>query len=500
MSYLGKKVNTLKERPQYSSFLCYNTLMVKRALIYQIYPAAYGNLKFITSKIPDIAEHIGPDYIWLNPFFLSPWREGGYDVADYEVIDPRFGTMSDFKKLIEIAENHGIKILLDLVLNHTSDQHEWFQKSRYRDPWYTDYYVWLDKQVNWQSFFGGPAFKYDQIRGQYYLHLFHKSQPDLNFSNPRVVKEFQHIIKFWAKLGVAGFRVDSANVLAESKFVSGFLPRIPGFFNYFQTQNTVKILNKLLAGSQLFNLAEPVGGNFFSHRKFSELTDQAFDASFNVGILDAADTRLSDKSHLRPLNYKKWFKKLANWTPEPKLSFALESHDAPRAPSRFKADPKALAMLQFLLPSNFPCIYQGQEIGTENPKLGDSIEYYTGVQSRSIYRQLINEGKTNEHAMRIVKQVSRDNARQPLDWHAYASQSNDPQSILNFYHQLVQLWRSDPVLIHGKLKVKKITKSGVFDFERHYGAQIYKIHLDLKSKTKSTLKDSTGKTLLSMLD
>jgi glycosidase len=470
--------------------------MAKRALIYQIYPMAYGDLSFITTKIPEIAANINPDYIWLSPFFKSPWREGGYDVSDYKAVDPHFGTMTDFKNLMKAAEKHNIKILLDLVLNHTSTEHEWFQKSRYRDPWYADYYVWLDKQINWQSFFGGPAFKYDHIRGQFYLHLFHKSQPDLNVSNPKVIKEFTSIIKFWTDLGVAGFRVDSANVLAESKFVSGFLPRIPGFFNYFQTKNTVKILNKLLADKKLFNLAEPVGGDFLSRRKFRELTCRAFDASFNVGILDSADTIFSDRTKPLPLNYQKWFKKLAEWTREPQLSFALESHDTPRAPSRFNANPKTLAMLQFLLPSNYPCIYQGQEIGTLNPKLGDTIEHYPGVQSRSIYRQLIDSGKSEKEAIKIVKKVSRDNARQPLNWSVYETQTNQSDSTLSFYKSLIKLWHSDPVLIHGKLKVNKITKSGVFDFQRQHKNQTYCVHLDLTGWTASTLKNG-NQTILS---
>jgi len=469
--------------------------MVKRALIYQIYPASYGNLQFIASKIPEIATYIKPDYIWFNPFFESPWREGGYDVANYTAIDPRFGTMADFRALIKIAAKHNIKILLDLVINHTSDQHEWFQKSRYRDPIYSDYYVWRDRQLNWQSFFGGPAFKYDQIRGQYYLHLFHKSQPDLNFCNPRLIKEFQKIIKFWIDLGVAGFRVDAANVLTESRFIHGLLPRIPGFFQYFQTQSTVKILNRLFANAKLFTIAEPIGGNFLSHRKFHQLTNRAFDAAFNVGILDVADTLFSDRASPIPLNYQKWFKKLTRWTPEPKLSFALESHDTPRAPSRFQTDPKVLAMLQFLLPSNFPCLYQGQEIGTKNPNLSAKLEDYTGVHSRSIYHQLRKKGKSEAQAIEIVQQVSRDNARQPLDWRKYQAQVQPPDSTLNFYKQLIALWRTDPVIIHGQLQVTKITKSGIFDFQRHYGRQIYFVHLDLSGKTPSTLKNHLGSVL-----
>lgn len=471
--------------------------MVKRALIYQIYPNAFGDLKFITNQIPHIAATLGPDYIWLNPFFKSPWREGGYDIADYRAIDPRFGTMKDFKNLVKKADQHGIKILLDLVLNHTSVDHEWFQKSRHRDPWYADYYIWLDRPLNWKSFFGGTAYEYDSIRGQYYLHLFDKSQPDLNFRNPRVLKEFQNIIDFWLEQGIAGYRVDSANVLSESKLSHGYLPRIPGFFNYFQTKDTIRVLEKLRGNRKLFGIAEPVGGTFFSHKKFRELTHKAFDASFDIGTLDVADTYFSDKTHPHALNYKKWFRKLADWTPEPKFSFAIESHDTPRAPTRFNANPKVLAMLQFLLPSHYPCIYQGQEIGTPNPKLSNDINDYPGVQSRAGYQRLIKEGKTKAEAMKIIKKYSRVNARQPIDWKEYAAQATDPNSVRNFYTDLIRLWRTDSVIIHGRLRVLKTTKQGVFDFERTYKKKTYRVHLDFSSKTPSTLLDEHGEIIFS---
>ena len=158
-----------------------------RKLIYQIYPTAIGDLRDIKDALPLIAK-LKPDYIWLNPIFVSPWVDGGYDVADYCKIDPRFGTMADFKRLVAEAKKYNIGILLDLVLNHTSNQHPWFQKSIMHDSWYKDYYVWLDKPLNWNSFFGGPAFDYEARRGEYYLHLYDQSQPDLNFKNPRVVR------------------------------------------------------------------------------------------------------------------------------------------------------------------------------------------------------------------------------------------------------------------------------------------------------------------------
>ena len=469
--------------------------MSGRKLIYQIYPTAIGTLSDIADRIPLIAK-LQPDYIWLSPIFLSPWVDGGYDVADYCRIDPRFGTMKDFHHLVAVCKKYNIGILHDLVMNHTSSQHEWFKKSERHDPWYKDYYVWMDHPLNWDSFFGGPAFDYDQIRGKYYLHLYDKAQPDLNFENPRVIREFRDITKFWTDRGVAGFRVDSANILAEDALRSGVLPRLSGFFNYYQTKETVEILEKLLGSSKIFTIAEPVGGDFMSHARFHELTRKAFDAAFNIGTLDVADTFLSIKDKPRAVNYRRWFRKLAKWSQEPKFSLALESHDTPRCPSRFNADPKVLALLEFSLPGNYPCIYQGQELGTKNPKLSDNIDDYPGVQSRMIYRRQRKEGKTKRQAMRIVKQMSRDNARQPIDWAEYIMQDHNPKSILNFYRQLVHLWREDPVLIHGKIKVKKATRSGIFEFYRIYKKEKYFVHLDMTNRTVSYMCDSNGRTII----
>lgn len=469
--------------------------MSKHKLIYQIYPTAIGTLRDIADKIPLIAK-LDVDYIWLSPIFLSPWVDGGYDVADYCKIDPRFGNMVDFRHLVSVCDKYNIGILLDLVLNHTSSEHEWFKASQKHDPWYKDYYVWRDKPLNWNSFFGGPAFDYDQIRGKYYLHLYDKTQPDLNFYNPRVVKEFKNIIHFWASRGVAGFRVDSANILADSAFKPGYLPRIAGFFNYYQTTQTVDILEKLFSHEKIFTVAEPVGGDFMSKAKFHELTRKAFDASFNIGTLDSADTFFSMKDKIQKIHYKYWFKKLAKWTPEKKFSMALETHDTPRAASRFDTDPKVLAMLEFLLPSYNPCIYQGQELGLKNPKLSDNIDDYHGVQSRQMYQRLRREGKTKAQAMRIVKKSSRDNARQPIDWADYVLQDHNPDSVLNFYRKLIKLWREDIVIAEGALKVRKTTNKGVFDFDRVYKGRYYSIHLDFSCKTPSTLKNDLGQTII----
>ena len=470
--------------------------MNKHTLIYQIYPSSVGDLRDIAAIIPRIAEKLHPDYIWLNPFFESPWNDGGYDVSNYYRIEPRFGKMQDFRYLVKVAEKYHIGILVDLVLNHTSDQHEWFKLSEQHDPEYKNYYVWLDRPLNWRSFFGGPAFDYSAQRDEYYLHLYDKTQPDLNFNNPRVVKEFENIVDFWLANGAAGFRVDSANVLAESDLKKGRIPGLPGFFHYYQKPKTVKILERLFAKRKCFTIAEPVGGEFFSKQKFRELTKRAFSASFNVGTLDIADSFFSKKDKVYPIRYKKWLKKLSEWAPEPKFSIAFESHDAPRAPSRFSTDPRILAMLQFLLPSYNPCIYQGQELGTENAELSNNIQDYPGVQSRQVYRRLRRKGKTKEEAMRVVKLTSRDNARQPINWGEYILQGAREESFLNFYSRIIELWRSDPVIADGKLKVNKITKGGVFDFERRLDRKVYKVHLDFTGKTKSTLIDDKGEIVI----
>ncbi len=470
--------------------------MAQHRLIYQIYPSAMGDLREITKRIPQIAEKIQPDYIWLNPIFKSPWRDGGYDVSDYCKIDPRFGTIKDFRHLIAVAKKYNIGILLDLVINHTSSQHDWFHRSELHEERYKDYYVWVNRPLNWKSFFGGPAFDYSALRDEYYLHLYDHSQPDLNFNNPYVIREFIRIIDFWKNEGIAGFRVDSANVLTETNLKKGLIPGLPGFFRYYQTKGTVRILERLFASSKLFTVAEPVGGEFFSKRKLHELTNKAFNASFNIGTLDVADTYFSIKSKIRPLNYRRWLRKLASWSQEPTFSLALESHDTPRAPSRFNANPRVLAMLQFLLPSNYPCIYQGQELGTLNADLSMNINDYPGVQSRQIYRRLRREGKTHRQAMLVVRRTSRDNARQPLDWSEYRLQSQHPDSVLNFYAKLIRLWREDVVIRDGKLKVIKISKAGVFDFCRILGKKRYAVHLDLSGKTKSTLRDDRGEIVI----
>lgn len=469
--------------------------MSKHKLIYQVYPTAMGTLQDIAEHIPLLAR-LGMDYIWLSPIYLSPWMDGGYDVQDYCKIDPRFGNMTDFRHLISVCKKHHIGVLMDLVINHTSSEHPWFKASQKFDPWYKDYYIWRDKPLNWNSFFGGPAFDYDNVRGQYYLHLYDKTQPDLNFYNPRVVREFKNIIKFWTDRGVAGFRVDSANILADNAFKRGYLPRISGFFNYYQTKQTMAILEKLLSSNKIFTLAEAVGGDYMSKAKFRELTSKAFDASFNIGTIDVADTFFSMKDQLRKVHYKRWFNKLAKWTPEPKFSFFLENHDTPRAVTRFDANPRVLGMLQFLLPNHYPCIYQGQELGLANPKLSNNIDDYHGVQSRQIYQHLRAEGKTKAQAMRVVKRNSRDNARQPIDWTEYLLQNQDPRSVLTFYRQLIDLWKNDEVIRDGTLKVRKITSKGVFDFDRIHAGKRYQIHLDLSGKTVSYLKNERGETLL----
>jgi glycosidase len=203
------------------------------------------------------------------------------------------------------------------------------------------------------------------------------------------------------------------------------------------------------------------------------------------------------KDHLGKVHYGRWFWKLARWAPEEKFSLALETHDTPRAVSRFNADAKSLAMLQFLLPSHYPCIYQGQELGLANPKLSSNINDYPGVASRQLYQRLRREGRTKKQAMAIVKQASRDNARQPIDWADYILQDHNEKSVLNFYRQIIKLWREDIVISEGDFKVRRISKRGIFDFDRSYDGKKYRVHIDLSGHTPSTLKNDLGNVILS---
>ena len=222
-------------------------------IIYQIYPRSfcdsngdgYGDIPGIISKL-DKLQALGIDAIWLSPVYKSPQVDNGYDIADYKSIDPMFGTMEDFDRLLAEAKARDIRIIMDLVINHTSDQHEWFQRSRRREEGYEDYYIWADKPNNWGGFFGGGAWDYDEVRGQYYLHLFAKEQPDLNWRNPRVMDEVQDILRFWLDKGVAGFRCDVINIIWKNDLENGLpSPILAGLKHYHSTPGCHAVLRRL---------------------------------------------------------------------------------------------------------------------------------------------------------------------------------------------------------------------------------------------------------------
>lgn len=223
------------------------------AVIYQIYPRSFcdsngdgmGDIPGIISKL-DKLQALGVDAVWISPLYKSPQVDNGYDIADYKAIDPMFGTMEDFDRLVAEARRRGIRIIMDLVVNHTSDAHEWFQKSRHREKGYEDYYIWRDKPNNWGGFFGGGAWDYDEVRKQYYLHLFAKEQPDLNWHNPRIMEEVQDILRFWLDKGVAGFRCDVINIIWKNSLKNGLpSPILAGLKHYHSTEGCHEILRIL---------------------------------------------------------------------------------------------------------------------------------------------------------------------------------------------------------------------------------------------------------------
>ena len=478
--------------------------VVGRKLIYQIYPTAIGDLRDIKDALPLIAK-LKPDYIWLNPIFVSPWVDGGYDVADYCKIDPRFGTMADFKRLVAEAKKYNIGILLDLVLNHTSNQHPWFQKSIMHDSWYKDYYVWLDKPLNWNSFFGGPAFDYEARRGEYYLHLFAKGQPDLNMDNPKVRQEVVDIQKFWLDMGVDGFREDVITFISKKEGLpngSIFMPCARGLTRYMNGPHIHEYLTQFKkegwGNYDAMTVGEaPMMTPKTALKYITEGPNQELNMMFNFQHMEADCFLYSwvyTGFHLRKLK-----KALTSW--QTKLygkawnANYMENHDQPRVISRYGSEKmrsesgKAIANM-FLFLGGTPFIYQGQEIGMTSIHL-PNLEDYVDVSTITMYKLFRKFGFSHDFVMKRCMYSSRDNARTPVQWSAgknagftdgekawfkinpnytdvnVESQQTDPDSLLNFYRQLLKIRKENPIVIYGDYKLHYKSSKKLYVYERN---------------------------------
>lgn len=464
----------------------------KEAVVYQIYPKSYldtngdgiGDLRGIINKL-DYIKSLGVNTVWLSPCYPSPGDDNGYDISDYRGIAAEYGSLEEFKELLDGMHSRGIRLLMDLVVNHTSDEHEWFVESRKsRDNPYRDYYIWRDpvdgKEPNgWTAAFGGSAWEYDETTGQYYLHLFSKKQPDLNWENPKVRQEIADMINYWLDMGVDGFRCDVINNISKDftrPYAGGNGPRLHEFLHELH----VKALepHKALTVGETWGLT-PAQALDLTGEARGELT---MTFQFEHLLLGRVG---GDKFDPEPLDKKVFVDILAKWEEGLKKDsypvLVMENHDQPRALSRFgdreNYPYESATMLAALLYGmrGVPFIYQGQELGLHDPTF-NSLEEYRDIETLNAYAELRATGKwTDEELLAKMQYGSRDCGRVPMPWNTekeggfttgtpwlktqidpgftVAEQEKDPKSVLNFYRKLFELRKSIPALADGEFKL-----------------------------------------------
>lgn len=482
----------------------------KNEVIYQIYPMSFcdsngdgiGDIRGIISKL-DYLKNLGVGALWLSPVYASPNEDNGYDISDYLAIHENYGTMDDMDALLAAAKQRGLRIIMDLVINHTSNQHEWFQKSRRRIEPYTDFYIWKkgengEKPSNWGSFFGEDCWEYDDVRGEYYLHLFAKGQPDLNYKNEAVVAAVEDVMRFWLDKGVAGFRCDVINILWKQSLENG-KPRVAltGCEHYLSTDGLHKLLRRF--NSEVFSKYDcyTVGETVFVTPKMADdLTNpQRAELDTVFAFAHMETDCFGVKWLLRPFSSERFLKTLLKWQAAlPWNTVYFENHDQPRSVSRFGCDSKelhdisakALATLLLTLRGT-PFLYEGQELGMTNFDFAD-MEKIKDVESRNIWA--LTERMHLPKALRweMIRQKSRDNARTPMQWSAAPNggfttgtpwlavngnykdinaetQIGDKNSVLSYYKRLLALRKKSEALRGGGFK-EVYCKNGVAVFER----------------------------------
>ena len=489
----------------------------RNSTVYQIYIKSFcdsngdgiGDINGIRSKL-DYLQDLGVDYLWITPFFLSPMNDNGYDIADYLAINPMFGTMEDAEALIREAGEHGIQLMFDMVFNHTSTSHEWFQKALAGDPAYIDYYIFRDPvdghaPTNWVSKFGGNAWEYVPSLGKYYLHLFDVSQADLNWENPAVREELKNVIRFWKKKGVSGFRFDVVNLISKPDV---FEDDYEGDGRRFYTDGPrIHQYLKELAGDTGIAGCMTVG----------EMSSTSLDNCVRYANPEEKELKMVFSFHHLKVDYKngeKWalmepdFNALRNlfvkWQEGMQEGHAWNAvfwcnHDQPRAVSRFgddgrywKESAKMLAALIHLMRGT-PYIYQGEEIGMTNAGYTD-ISQYQDVESTNYYRILMEEGKSSEEALRIIGERSRDNGRTPMQWDGtenagfgtgtpwlgipanhttinVETEKKDPDSIYAFYKKLVALRKQYEIIADGTIRFTDAGNDNIISYERVLNGQ-----------------------------
>ncbi|GAA0134441.1 alpha,alpha-phosphotrehalase [Paenibacillus sp. YSY-4.3] len=474
----------------------------KTSTVYQVYPKSFkdttgsgaGDIRGVTEKL-DYIKGLGIDIVWLQPVYVSPQNDNGYDVADYYNIDPAFGTMEDFDELVRELKRRDMHLMIDIVVNHSSTEHRWFQEAKSsRDNSYRDYYIWKDPAAdggppnNWQSKFGGSAWQYDEGTGQYFLTLFDKTQADLNWENEKVRQEVVDLLTFWAKKGVRGFRMDVINLISKDQsFPMDDGSVSPGDGRRFYTDGPrvheyVKELNaKVFAPYNLVTVGEMSSTTMEHCIRYSNPDEHEFSMTFNFHHLKV-DYPNGQKWELKPYDFEELKQLLSDWQVGMQQgggwnALFWNNHDQPRALTRFTDDGEYRVEGAKLLATTLhglqgtPYVYQGEEIGMPDPKWND-ISEFRDIESLNMYEILMQRGKTPEEAAHIVRVRSRDNSRLPMLWddshqagfttgtpwikidERYPSinaksQVEDLESIYHHYRHLIELRKSVPVLTDG---------------------------------------------------
>jgi oligo-1,6-glucosidase len=507
----------------------------KEAVIYQIYPRSFkdsngdgiGDIKGIISKL-DYLKNLGIDVIWLSPVYQSPNDDNGYDISNYQEIMDEFGTMGDWENLLVEMHKRGIKLIMDLVVNHSSDEHAWFSESRKsKDNPYRDYYFWREgkdgkEPNNWESVFSGSAWEYDERTGEYYLHLFSKKQPDLNWENPKLRREVYDMMNFWLEKGIDGFRMDVINFISKvPELPDAIVPEgkqyAPGgdyFMNGPRIHEFLQEMNReTVSRYDVMTVGEMPGASVEEAKLYTDENRHETNMVFQFEHVDL-DSGPGGKWDLRPLkladlrdNFTKWQKGLEEigWN-----SLYLNNHDQPRMVSRFGNDKeyrvesaKMLATFLHTLKGT-PYIYQGEELGMTNVRF-DSIDDYKDIEILNMYREkVIENGEDVQKVMESIYVKGRDNARTPMQWdeseHAGFTTGTpwlkvnpnykeinaenaivDLNSVFHYYRNLIQLRKQNPIMVYGSYDLILPDHEQIYAYVRKYEGQTLLVILNFSS-------------------
>ena len=511
----------------------------KESVVYQVYPRSFcdsngdgiGDLNGITSKL-DYLKELGIDVIWLSPVYQSPNDDGGYDISDYQAIMDEFGTMEDFDRLLAAAHERGIKIVMDLVVNHSSDEHKWFIESRKSvDNPYRDYYIWRPAKEdgslpnNWGSCFSGPAWEYDKTADMYYLHLFSKKQPDLNWENPVVRQEVYDMMNWWLEKGVDGFRMDVISLISKEPGLPDYEPESTGYAAYNAGANGPRVheflqemREKALNNADTMTVGECAGVTLEEAKKYARSDGKELNMVFQFEHMEADFDEKTGKWTTKKLDLRvlkeiltRWQKGLQDiaWN-----SLYWENHDQPRSVSRFGNDSdqyreisaKMLATCVHMMQGT-PYVYQGEELGMTNCPF-NKLENLRDLESINAFHELTEQGKISEEDMlAAINYKGRDNARTPMQWDdsAYAGfstaepwimvnpnytkinakdQVSREDSVFKYYQKLIRLRHNSDLIVYGTYDLILDDDKDIYAYTRTLGDEKLIVYCNFSENTR----------------